>query len=246
MAPPSRRVARRRTRPLRAGDVMDRHVTDVGGRRLRVAVRPGTDPDRPPLLLCNGIGTEPDQARAVRRRARPRDRGGPLRPAGRGRLAGAAAALPVPAARPAGRPDAHDAGVPPVRRARRLLGRRPGPAARGAEPAALPSARAGGDGHGLDDGARRAAGAAADGHRPAAPGHRLRPRGRGRGLRRPAARAPRARRGAGEPDLRRAGTPTSSPRASAGPACRSWRCSGSPRWSSRATTTRSSRWSTPA
>jgi poly(3-hydroxyalkanoate) depolymerase len=36
---------------------MDRHVT-VGGRRLRVAVRPGTDPDRPPLLLCNGIGTD--------------------------------------------------------------------------------------------------------------------------------------------------------------------------------------------
>lgn len=28
----------------------------VGGRRLRVAVRPGTDPARPPLLLCNGIG----------------------------------------------------------------------------------------------------------------------------------------------------------------------------------------------
>ena len=36
---------------------MDRHVT-VGGRWLRVAVRPGTDPDRPPLLLCNGIGTD--------------------------------------------------------------------------------------------------------------------------------------------------------------------------------------------
>ena len=30
----------------------------VGGRRLRVAVRPGTDPNRPPLLLCNGIGTD--------------------------------------------------------------------------------------------------------------------------------------------------------------------------------------------
>ncbi len=28
----------------------------VGGRRLRVAVRPGTEPGRPPLLLCNGIG----------------------------------------------------------------------------------------------------------------------------------------------------------------------------------------------
>jgi poly(3-hydroxyalkanoate) depolymerase len=36
---------------------MDRHVT-AGGRRLRVAVRPGTDPDRPPLLLCNGVGTD--------------------------------------------------------------------------------------------------------------------------------------------------------------------------------------------
>ena len=36
---------------------MDSSVT-VGGRRLRVAVRPGTDPDRPPLLLCNGIGTD--------------------------------------------------------------------------------------------------------------------------------------------------------------------------------------------
>ena len=31
-------------------------VVTVGGRRLRVDVRPGTDPDRPPLLLCNGIG----------------------------------------------------------------------------------------------------------------------------------------------------------------------------------------------
>ena len=36
---------------------MERYVT-VGGRRLRVAVRPGTDPGRPPLLLCNGIGTD--------------------------------------------------------------------------------------------------------------------------------------------------------------------------------------------
>ncbi len=31
-------------------------MVTVGGRRLRVDVRPGTDPDRPPLLLCNGIG----------------------------------------------------------------------------------------------------------------------------------------------------------------------------------------------
>ena len=36
---------------------MERYVT-VGGRRLRVSVRRGTDPDRPPLLLCNGIGTD--------------------------------------------------------------------------------------------------------------------------------------------------------------------------------------------
>ena len=36
---------------------MERFPT-VGGRRLRVAVRPGTDPDRPPLLLCNGIGAD--------------------------------------------------------------------------------------------------------------------------------------------------------------------------------------------
>jgi poly(3-hydroxyalkanoate) depolymerase len=36
---------------------MERVLT-VGGRRLRVAVRPGTDPGRPPLLLCNGIGTD--------------------------------------------------------------------------------------------------------------------------------------------------------------------------------------------
>ena len=36
---------------------MERFVT-VGGRRLRVAVRPGTERDRPPLLLCNGIGTD--------------------------------------------------------------------------------------------------------------------------------------------------------------------------------------------
>ena len=33
-------------------------IVSVGARRLRVAVRPGTDPDRPPLLLCNGIGTD--------------------------------------------------------------------------------------------------------------------------------------------------------------------------------------------
>jgi len=31
-------------------------TVSVGGRRLRVDVRPGTDPSRPPLLLCNGIG----------------------------------------------------------------------------------------------------------------------------------------------------------------------------------------------
>ena len=32
-----------------------RSVT-AGGRTIRVAVRPGTDPSRPPLLLMNGIG----------------------------------------------------------------------------------------------------------------------------------------------------------------------------------------------
>ncbi|MET8809174.1 poly(3-hydroxyalkanoate) depolymerase [Streptomyces sp. NPDC004546] len=36
------------------------HFVTVGRRRLRVAVRPGTDPDRPPLLLCNGIGASLD------------------------------------------------------------------------------------------------------------------------------------------------------------------------------------------
>ncbi len=36
---------------------MERMVA-VGAQRLRVAVRPGTDPGRPPLLLCNGIGTD--------------------------------------------------------------------------------------------------------------------------------------------------------------------------------------------
>ncbi|MFF0430652.1 poly(3-hydroxyalkanoate) depolymerase [Streptomyces sp. NPDC004327] len=36
-----------------------RNVT-VGRQRLRVAVRPGTDPARPPLLLCNGIGASLD------------------------------------------------------------------------------------------------------------------------------------------------------------------------------------------
>jgi poly(3-hydroxyalkanoate) depolymerase len=36
---------------------MERTVA-VGGQRLRVAVRPGTDPGRPPLLLCNGVGTK--------------------------------------------------------------------------------------------------------------------------------------------------------------------------------------------
>ena len=106
--------ARRRTnpghraRPLRFGDVMERTVA-VGGQRLRVAVRPGADPDRPPLLLLQRRRGRPVDVPAVRRRARPGDRGGPVRPAGRGRLAGAAGALPVPGARPAGRPDAHRA-----------------------------------------------------------------------------------------------------------------------------------------
>ena len=36
---------------------MERTVA-VGGQRLRVAVRPGADPDRPPLLLCNGVGAD--------------------------------------------------------------------------------------------------------------------------------------------------------------------------------------------
>ncbi|MGW2558595.1 poly(3-hydroxyalkanoate) depolymerase [Streptomyces sp. NPDC001514] len=36
------------------------HFVMVGRRRLRVAVRPGTDADRPPLLLCNGIGASLD------------------------------------------------------------------------------------------------------------------------------------------------------------------------------------------
>ena len=31
-------------------------TVSAGRRRLRVAVRPGTEPGRPPLLLCNGIG----------------------------------------------------------------------------------------------------------------------------------------------------------------------------------------------
>lgn len=36
------------------------HFVHVGRRRLRVAVRTGTDRDRPPLLLCNGIGASLD------------------------------------------------------------------------------------------------------------------------------------------------------------------------------------------
>jgi len=31
-------------------------ILTIGGRAIRVAVREGT-PSRPPLLLCNGIGT---------------------------------------------------------------------------------------------------------------------------------------------------------------------------------------------
>src|SRR5881275_2705051 len=31
-------------------------MVTVLGHRLRVDIRPGTDPARPPLLLCNGIG----------------------------------------------------------------------------------------------------------------------------------------------------------------------------------------------
>jgi poly(3-hydroxyalkanoate) depolymerase len=47
----------RRARRLRAGPSMSSvRMVSVGRRRLRVAVRPGTDPGRPPLLLCSGIG----------------------------------------------------------------------------------------------------------------------------------------------------------------------------------------------
>jgi len=35
-------------------------MVSVGRRRLRIAVRPGTDPGRPPLLLCNGLGASLD------------------------------------------------------------------------------------------------------------------------------------------------------------------------------------------
>jgi poly(3-hydroxyalkanoate) depolymerase len=43
-------------RPLREGGVDRVSMLRAGGRRLRVAVRPGTG-DGPPLLVCNGIGT---------------------------------------------------------------------------------------------------------------------------------------------------------------------------------------------
>ena len=128
----ARRLAARTPRPARyVLDDRDRsdptpRVT-VGGRRLRVAVRPGTDPDRPPLLLCNGIGADLtafdpfvdalDPAIEVVRFDRRASGGSPV----------AAAALPVPAAGPAGRSDARRAGVRAVRRAGRLLGRRASP-----------------------------------------------------------------------------------------------------------------------
>ena len=68
----------------------------VDGRRLRIDVRP--DRPQPPLLLCNGDRRQPGAAAAVRRRARPRDRGDPLRRA-RGRRLAAARRCPT-ASRP--------------------------------------------------------------------------------------------------------------------------------------------------
>src|SRR6188472_4748803 len=43
------------SRPSPSGREYVRTLTSAG-RTLRVAVRPGTDPDVPPLLLMNGIG----------------------------------------------------------------------------------------------------------------------------------------------------------------------------------------------
>ena len=49
---PGRRARQLPAVPL----VSSARMVSVGRRRLRVAIRPGTDPTRPPLLLCNGIG----------------------------------------------------------------------------------------------------------------------------------------------------------------------------------------------
>ena len=73
-----------------ANGTVGMRMVRVGGRELRVAVRPGADPGRTPLLLCNGIGTsleklQPlvdalDPARTVVRFDPPGVGGSPLPP----------------------------------------------------------------------------------------------------------------------------------------------------------------------
>ena len=85
----------------------------------------------------------PRGARAVHQRPRSRDRGGAVRRARSGWLAGATAALYHPVPRQARRADARRARLRPLRRLRDLLGRRARPAARAAVPATVPAPRAG-------------------------------------------------------------------------------------------------------
>ena len=107
---------------------------------LDVAVRPGPAA----AAAVQRHRRQPGGARPVRRRPRPGAEVIRFDPPGVGGSPRAAAALPVPAAGPAGRPAAGRGwGTEAVRRARALLGRRPGPAVRVPEPAPLPPAGAG-------------------------------------------------------------------------------------------------------
>ncbi len=166
----------------------------VRGIQVRVSERPasGRLVDEPPLLLCNGIGVslealQPlvdhlDPARGIVRFDVPGVGGSP------------ATTVPVPDRRTVVVGDGADgqAGAPPVRRPRAVLGWRPGPAARRAVAPPGTPPRAGRHRHGRPDGAGQSARARPDVHAAAPPRPGVRRAHRRRDLRRQHAYPPRA------------------------------------------------------
>ncbi len=185
-------MARPLTSPRGRFTVTDELVT-VRGRRLRVQVRRPQAPSGPPLLLINGIGAALDAARPVRRRAARGPRGDPLRPARRRRLTRRGARLPRDDLRTRRRRPRHPARPRPGRRARLLVGRPAGPAARHHPAQAGPQARARRDDHRGARGAPEPAGALPVPPAAVAAGSGGRPGRRRRAVRRDGAHPPGAR-----------------------------------------------------